>query len=288
MNKQKKANKKQMSSSVVLSSSTSVSSDQNSENSYTCKKCNQKMESNSSTNSSNSSLRTPRVLPCLHTFCESCLIDLGNNGSGGEISCPNCEYKCKISVHELPKNYDLMKKIELLSIHSNLTYCDNCDDNVLAEYQCTDCSPIFLCETHKSIHLKKKTNHSVISLNDPKFENHLNPNLFSVKCERKGHEKDEIDFYCEGCDKLICVRCVVTDHKSPQHNYYELKEVAKRYRTSIDELLRQTNSKFPIIDDSITQIKRIISELESKFKVFTIIDFFYFHLSLLFWFIFFI
>ena len=34
--------------------------------------------------------KAPKLLPCQHTFCKKCLIDLKNNENSNQISCPMC------------------------------------------------------------------------------------------------------------------------------------------------------------------------------------------------------
>lgn len=41
----------------------------------------------------------PKMLPCQHTFCHSCLVDMTRTGSERNITCPQCR-----KVHPLPAN----------------------------------------------------------------------------------------------------------------------------------------------------------------------------------------
>lgn len=55
----------------------------------------------------------PRLLPCGHTFCENCLIDLVTKSSN-RFLCPMCRFeiinvKSKEDIFALPKNFTLLK-----------------------------------------------------------------------------------------------------------------------------------------------------------------------------------
>nr|XP_039262611.1 protein zyg-11 homolog B-like [Styela clava] len=70
--------------------------------------------------------RTPKMLPCQHSFCVDCLKTIS---SGGRIQCPSCRRQICIPVKELPTSLVLIQLLDARGTSSNK---DN--DNALVKY----------------------------------------------------------------------------------------------------------------------------------------------------------
>ena len=42
------------------------------------------------------SFKDPKVLPCLHTFCHGCIVNLAKNARSDTINCPECRLAVKV------------------------------------------------------------------------------------------------------------------------------------------------------------------------------------------------
>ena len=41
-------------------------------------------------------LQNPKVLPCLHSYCHGCIVNLVKNAKSGTINCPDCRLAVKV------------------------------------------------------------------------------------------------------------------------------------------------------------------------------------------------
>ena len=45
------------------------------------------------------SFKDPKVLPCLHTFCLGCIVNLAENAESDTINCPECRLAVKVRAY---------------------------------------------------------------------------------------------------------------------------------------------------------------------------------------------
>ncbi|XP_027486965.1 transcription intermediary factor 1-beta-like, partial [Corapipo altera] len=91
--------------------------------------------------------RDPRLLPCLHSVCGTCL-----GGDGAVFECPVCHYQCPLG--------DILDNFFLQDSGAGATAgpeprqsCSSCEDNAAATRFCDDCAEP-LCDTCVQAHLR--------------------------------------------------------------------------------------------------------------------------------------
>ena len=141
---------------------------------------------------------SPRMLPCLHTYCETpcitALVEQAANAVGGkvEIRCPLCCASCVLpegGVAGLPRNIFVADLVEVMEVKAAAgiggvgaekgdeveedggVVCDWCDDGEKkpAAIHCPTCG-VFLCDSHQRAHAKAggtKT-HTVVTMEEYK------------------------------------------------------------------------------------------------------------------------
>ena len=142
--------------------------------------------------------RTPKALPCLHTFCMECIQGLPSNNN--KITCPTCRKECDLSTKELPDNFHLHNLVH--NMQQSIKNCIGCSSiGKLSKVinQCVECE-LEMCTSCTDIHnVKFKGKHEVLKLSESKVD----------KARCKEHKSTNIKHYCEDCDDLACPLCVM-------------------------------------------------------------------------------
>jgi len=240
-------------------------------------------------------LTDARVLPCVHTFCLTCIDKWSKNKEHGEkISCPICRVEFEIpegGTSALPKNSFVEKLLEMKKLSTTLSRgempCDVCCDDKgksgeeavtkKATVYCVDCRRN-MCEqccghhqkfrlpgVHKLIELSSETNADELLL---KFPENV--------CEK--HADKSLEIYCFDCKAAVCMMCYIKSHNS--HKCSDIKEVAEdlgRHMTSNTENLAATVTECQTvlanIDEnerkfcsSVVETEKLICERADKLK----------------------
>ncbi|KAK3609254.1 hypothetical protein CHS0354_006179 [Potamilus streckersoni] len=173
--------------------------------------------------------KTPRSLPCLHIFCERCILSLISSANGetwkpDRFNCPLCRSAITAPVDiqnpfKWVKSFPLYHTVQTClknneDIQTNLcdpclckevhlisdVFCLNC-----AEYLCKDCAKCHLMFKAFKAHKLIKTNE--IQKNPYRFFQDLNY-FFCLR-----HSDSKIEYFCKGHDVLCCTKCAALDHR---------------------------------------------------------------------------
>ena len=138
--------------------------------------------------------------------------------------------------------------------------CEDCgkDDPVVA--LCVDCE-LYLCQDCNKYHSKKKSQHNIVSLGDPIKERVL-------YCPE--HKKNELDYYCETCDKLLCIYCA-TKKEHAGHTHELLNKMAAKHRgvlaeviAPVDEMIENLSKAEANIVSTQEKIKEQANEIDQE------------------------
>ena len=81
-------------------------------------------------------LKDPKVLPCLHSYCHDCIVNLAKNAKGSTFNCPNCRLAVKVKTfmlcpftlcYEFTVDYKSLFKVNIVlnipNYARNFQYC---------------------------------------------------------------------------------------------------------------------------------------------------------------------
>ncbi len=196
-------------------------------------------------------IRQPKALPCLHTFCLQCLDRYANNAS--LILCPLCKKEVEMpedGVDGLPNNFMVTRMLERKEMDKSAIHCADCKLRtvVLLVYKCIQCDK-FLCEECATI------NHDIHSVQSYKdWTDSIKSNI----CEC--HPEKEAEHCCKTCMKLICKQCWEYEHSSSTHEVVSLKNITDTLR----ELSFQCEPKKAEFEYALARYKEMKAALATK------------------------
>ncbi|XP_060586864.1 E3 ubiquitin-protein ligase TRIM56-like [Ruditapes philippinarum] len=234
----------------------------------------------------------PRSLPCLHTFCLTCISDhIDANTKGVHVpkgfDCPKChQFVDSPNVlqgpstwaESLPQNQFIIGLIEAVKLRSEGRKCDPCDtrgENTLAVTWCENCGEA-MCEDCENQHssLKISRNHKQVDIASIKLQP-IKSTLLRTPCQE--HEGKFLDFYCEDHAQVICSTCATGFHRLCT-SILSSSEAASKQRDEaksvMEKLKHQTSWGLRILDnrkhavetieDAASNVKKQISSIRQQ------------------------
>lgn len=207
----------------------------------------------------------PRVLSCLHFFCDPCILKLLDDSSSGDVvKCPLCDHHTKVprgsSSSSLPFHFILTNILDLASIDISTLMCTSCKSKEKAISRCNDCAN-FLCASCDNAHRSMRC-----------FEEHqvivLEANTESVTIHKplycSVHATENLKYFCYSCETPVCNECLIVDHKGTEHRYEIISEAEKHMRTDVEKLLLDTRSKMEHCYAETSKLESSLQELQQQ------------------------
>ena len=216
------------------------------------------------------SYNDPRILPCLHSFCQQCLHhEIEKSGSQQVFKCPTCERSTSIPVggaSALPQNPHLGFEVEVAGHLSKITNnsemcCEECIDghNGPAVVFCCTCRQ-FLCRFcyyyHRSS--RKLSKHNMVGL-DQEGAKQLQATMKPRDRLCSLHSL-ETEVYCEGCNCVVCPKCFLDSHKD--HRTVSLSSIAKSHREEMKNVLNNVKEIVAKLTSAIDGNGKMIEQVE--------------------------
>ncbi|XP_071172820.1 E3 ubiquitin-protein ligase TRIM45-like [Mytilus edulis] len=223
----------------------------------------------------------PRSLPCLHTFCEGCILTYSTSileklDRKEHVNCPVCratvqlpkkECTPKEFVDQLPVNFfiiGLLEKEKVARKEKLCMICERLDITSNATFICTDCSDT-LCDTCQKYHKANKAtcNHDIIPVSQLSDDGIL-PKAFKNICTK--HSKNFI-LFCRDHDVPCCLLCLSVDHRKCD-KIISVEEAAKMYCSSLrfEDLQIDLKNVSDDINTLSTHYSQCFRDIETQYK----------------------
>ena len=218
----------------------------------------------------------PKQLPCLHSFCLHCLNEIQRtSGRRDKISCPECRQEFKVpdngNLAALPTNFRINSLLDVLAIKECNTAgvkCENCNQRGKESHYCFQCCALWggECITFHN-GMKANKDHYALALED--FQDHDFENILKrpTFCAIPGHEKKEIEFFCNICEVAICNACALTNHDG--HGKILLEQAANERKLRVKSAIvsqrkraQTKRSKIAKLDESLSEVQEQAARLK--------------------------
>ena len=214
-------------------------------------------------------VKNPKTLPCLHSFCLECLDKLANFARRQlqtTIKCPVGQTSFPIpdtdTFANLPSSFHLNRLVDVLALEDGSVQaqkCDSCDENNPATSYCFVCQS-FMCASCFQSHQRFKATRGHRNVLIDKLQAQDVQELISrpVMCSQQYHEDQALEFYCEDCKVMICLKCSIVNHN--RHLVTDTQKAAQEQKVQMADILAKVKAEILLYENEIT----IQTELRNK------------------------
>ena len=167
-----------------------------------------------------------------------------NKNTANNINCSLCTKFIKILKHKPEGETDLK--------------CDECGDDDPVVGLCVDCES-YLCQDCNKAHSKRNKTHDIMAMSSVVKEGTADQSTRKVLyCPE--HQKNELDYYCKTCDKIVCLYCTVKDHVGHTHDIVE--KTASEHRNMLMKIIAPVEE----MSENLSKAEANIVSTQEKIK----------------------
>lgn len=212
-------------------------------------------------------IRSPKLLPCLHSFCQQCLEDLARKD--GVFNCPQCQTEIQVSndeVKSLPNNCFLDNMLDIALLNSSDTQpvpCTNCDLNATAKSRCIDCGE-FLCGDCYNVHkrIRQTKEHRILTIKE--LLSTTTGEVLHRLAYCSQHTTETLKYFCDTCNMAVCRDCLIIEHRQHKYDYIEESKKVKKQKSTVETLLQETLPMITAIEKTTGDIQSVRDALYGR------------------------
>ena len=218
-------------------------------------------------------VKDPKTLPCLHSFCLVCLDKHANYARRQlqtAIKCPVCQASFQIPQEDtfggLPASFHLNRLVDLLALTDGGTesqQCGSCEENNIATHYCFECQS-FLCTTCFKAHQRFKATrgHKNISVDNLQADDVEKLIRRPVMCSEQYHQDQPLEYYCKDCNVCTCIKCSVVSHN--HHTMVDMQKAADEQKMQIDEALKKVKAEVVIFENEMKNQTELMNKNKTQ------------------------
>ena len=213
--------------------------------------------------------KNSKYLPCYHSYCEGCLEKMQVQS---KIICPECRKEAKVpagGVKELATNFFINRLVDDLILKKKVdgeqeVKCDECNEDDPVVSFCPDCNS-FLCLTCNDYHKRSKKyfNHAVVPLTELKSNKETSIQA-KVKIPLCKEHDEQLKYYCESCDELVCMYCTVKKHNG--HHHDSVKQMATKHRNELKKITDPVEGMIKNLSEAHDNIEKMKKKIRRRGK----------------------
>lgn len=204
----------------------------------------------------------PRLLPCLHTFCCSCLRDYIPAHSLS-VNCPTCRQQSILPANGISALQTNSFVVHLMTVLDGSTArCALCR-KVYAPSRCTICdkSMCAVCEANHRQDPATAGHEVTDALGKEGRSTDGGGGEAFVCCH---HDGQALDVYCVECDTSVCVRCTEGEHRD--HQTLPLTDAVKGQRAAVTGHLNDARDQVPSMEDALMAVEDVSDSLRRNHR----------------------
>ncbi|XP_028401629.1 tripartite motif-containing protein 45-like [Dendronephthya gigantea] len=211
-------------------------------------------------------LKDPKVLPCLHSFCHKCIVNIAKKGKSNNINCPECRKLVQLdnpdNPSNLPSNFFVNNLLATMALtdeeKEQKIQCDNCTDENSAATRCEECA-VFLCSYCSEFHRKSRgTKHHLLTTLQ-ELKSGVGPLRVAEKIRCQKHKDEMIKLYCKTCQVTICRDCTIVEHRT--HDYGFIEDVAVGQKDILKRNMNEVQQRKATLQRAIASLRQFDQSL---------------------------